>query len=57
MKGFISEMGIKGAAIATSVGSFFQMAVLFYFFLKQENRERYGTGTVFHQRKISFAMS
>ncbi len=43
IEGYISPMGIEGAAIATSIGSLFQMAVLLYFFLKKENREKYGT--------------
>lgn len=47
IEGWIPAMGILGAAIATSMGSLFQMLVLFYFFLKKENREKYGTGNFF----------
>lgn len=43
IQGLIPPMGILGAAIATSMGSLFQMSVLFYFFLKKENRENFGT--------------
>jgi multidrug resistance protein, MATE family len=41
--GVIPSLGIEGAAISTSIGSFFQTAVLFYFFLKKENRENFGS--------------
>ena len=44
IKGFIPEMGIRGAAIATCFGYIFEGAVLAYFFLKKENRDEYGTG-------------
>lgn len=40
----LEPMGVKGAAIATSGSSVFQMGILFYFFLKKENREAFGTG-------------
>ena len=43
IEGIVPAMGIEGAAIATSIGSLFQMVVLLYFFLKKENREKYGT--------------
>ncbi len=43
VKDLIPALGIKGAAIATSMGSVFQMLVLLYFFLKKENREKFGT--------------
>ena len=42
--GYIPEMGIQGAAIATCFGYCFQSAVLFYLFLRKENREQFGTG-------------
>ncbi len=38
VKGWIPEMGIKGAAIATSSGYVFEIAILFFLFLKKENR-------------------
>lgn len=40
--GIIPSLGVQGAAIATSIGSLFQMLVLFFFFLKKENRENFG---------------
>lgn len=43
VEGIIPALGVQGAAIATSIGSSFQMLVLFFFFLKLENREKYGT--------------
>lgn len=45
---WIPEMGIRGAAIATSSGYFFEIVILFFLFLKKENREKY------HTHKISF---
>ncbi|HSX37487.1 MAG TPA: MATE family efflux transporter [Chlamydiales bacterium] len=44
IEGWIPEMGIQGAAIATCFGYFFESAVLLCLFLKKENREAYGTG-------------
>ncbi len=52
IEGIIPSMGIQGAAIATSIGSIFQTVVLLYFFLKKENREKYGTGDLRFQPKI-----
>jgi len=43
IKGFIPELGIQGAAIATCTGYFFEAAMLAYFFLRKTNREQYGT--------------
>jgi MATE family multidrug resistance protein len=42
--GWIPEMGIKGAAIATCMGYFFESAVLGLVFLRRSNREKFGTG-------------
>ncbi len=42
--GWVPEMGIQGAAIATCFGYMFESAVLLYLFLKKENREAFGTG-------------
>ncbi|MDE3046271.1 MAG: MATE family efflux transporter [Verrucomicrobiota bacterium] len=49
--GFIPELGIQGAAIATCTGYFFESAVLAYLFLSKENREKFGT----NQWKIDWA--
>lgn len=42
--GFVPEMGIQGAAIATCIGYLFESAALAYLFLKKENRAEFGTG-------------
>lgn len=41
--GWVPELGIQGAAIATCFGYFFESAVLGYLFLKKENRVRFGS--------------
>jgi len=43
IKGLIPSMGIKGAAIATCIGTIFQAAVLAKLFFSKKNREYYGT--------------
>ncbi len=43
VEGWIPEMGIKGAAIATSTGYLFEIVVLFFLFLKKENRLSFQT--------------
>lgn len=43
-KGLIPSMGIRGAAIATGIGIIVQVVVLGALFLKQKNREKFGTG-------------
>ena len=42
--GILPEMGIRGAAIATSLGYIFEASVLAYLFLRKKNREDFGTG-------------
>ncbi|MEL7432074.1 MAG: MATE family efflux transporter, partial [Chlamydiota bacterium] len=42
--GFIPEMGIKGAAIATSLGYVFQAIILFVLFLQKRYRATFKTG-------------
>ena len=44
VEGFIPEMGIRGAAIATNFGYCFQSVVLLLLFLRKKNRETFGTG-------------
>ena len=43
IKGFIPELGIKGAAIATCTGYFLEAVCLAFLFLRKENRENFGT--------------
>lgn len=43
IKNLIPAMGMKGAAIATGIGTIFQAAVLAIIFFKKKNRENYGT--------------
>ena len=43
IKDILDPMGIKGACIATGIGITVQAAVLFYLFLKKENRQNFGT--------------
>jgi MATE family multidrug resistance protein len=43
VKGWIPEMGVKGAAIASTGGLFFQVTVLVIFFLRKHNRIACGT--------------
>jgi multidrug resistance protein, MATE family len=47
IEGIVPALGIKGAAIATSIGSLFQMSVLLFFFLKRDNRVKFGTGNYY----------
>jgi len=45
VKGWIPEMGLKGAAIATGVGIIIQIVILGALFLRSENRTHFGTGS------------
>ncbi len=44
IEGWIPEMGIQGAAMATCTGYFFEAAMLAFLFLRKSNREEFGTG-------------
>lgn len=43
IKGFLPSMGMKGAAIATCVGTIFQTVILAALFFKKKNRDFFGT--------------
>lgn len=43
IEGVVPSMGVKGAAIATSVGVFFQAGTLFVIFLNKTHRQEFGT--------------
>jgi len=43
VEGWLEPMGLTGAAIATSLGSLFQVVCLFILFIRKSQRERYGT--------------
>ena len=42
--GFVPELGIQGAAIATCTGYFLEAAMLAFLFLRKRNRDNFGTG-------------
>ncbi|MGE5196244.1 MAG: MATE family efflux transporter [Anaerolineae bacterium] len=44
LKGWIPELGVKGAAIANCISLSLQAAILMVFFLRKHNREMCGTG-------------
>ncbi|MCB1083508.1 MAG: MATE family efflux transporter [Simkania sp.] len=44
VKGWIPEMGLKGAAIATGIGIIIQIIILGALFLRLENKRSFGTG-------------
>ncbi|WP_420421088.1 MATE family efflux transporter [Simkania sp.] len=44
VKGWIPEMGLKGAAIATGIGIGIQVIILGALFLRSDNRSHFGTG-------------
>lgn len=44
VEGVLDPMGVKGAAIGTSIGSIFQVLILGWFFLNKSNRETCGSG-------------
>jgi MATE family, multidrug efflux pump len=51
--GFVPELGIKGAAIATCVGYLAQAIILLFIFLNSKNREKYKTNQ-FSFQKLAF---
>lgn len=52
VRGWIPQMGIKGAAIATGSGLFVQVFVLLVMFLNRKNREHFGTNDFRFQPEI-----
>lgn len=44
IEGYFPSMGVKGAAIATSLSSLFQVGLLLCLFLRRSNRLQFGTG-------------
>src|SRR5579863_4233867 len=44
VEGWIPELGIQGAAIATCTGYALEASMLAYLFLRKKNREQFGTG-------------
>jgi MATE family multidrug resistance protein len=54
IEGFIPSMGIKGAAIATGVGSTIQAVILFFVFIKRKHREEYKTSNFHFNKEIFF---
>ena len=52
VKGILPPMGIKGAAIATSLGSISEAIILFIIFLHKKNKEKYNTFNNTFDRKL-----
>lgn len=50
--GWVPSLGVTGAAIATSGGAIFQVAVLMSVFLSEDNRKAYGTAEYLFDRKL-----
>lgn len=53
IEGILPSMGGKGAAIAFGISEITQVTILFIIFLRQKNREQFGTGR-FHFKKKEF---
>lgn len=51
-EGYVPEMGIKGAAIATGIGSLAQGLILFAFFIRRKNRETLGAADYHFDRQL-----
>ena len=52
IKGWLPAMGPKGAALSSIIGQVFQIAFLFFLFLKKENRSKHGTGDFLFRPKL-----
>lgn len=52
IEGWVPEMGVAGAAIATSGSQIFQAGVLAFFFLSPKNRKEYGTSKVSFDKSL-----
>lgn len=50
----IPSMGILGAGIATGLGTLIQAVILFFLFLRQKNREAFGTDEFHVDRELLF---
>ena len=51
---FKFNLGISGAAIATGIGMFVQLAIIFYLFLKRHNQKNYGTNQWHFRRPLFY---
>lgn len=54
IKGYFPSMGTKGAAIATGIGTFVEVAILAVLFLRKQNRDMYGTAKFGFDKPLFF---